>query len=69
MGDLNRIALKPSDKTKIHLVTAYSKSYPNQEVPDPYYGGSSDFDLVLDILQDACEGLLEEIKKSPHYSL
>lgn len=65
MEDLNRIAMKPSDKAKIHLVTAYSKSYSNQEVPDPYYGGSSDFDLVLDILQDACEGLLEEIKKSP----
>lgn len=62
MQDLNRLALKPLHKAKIHLITAYSRSYPNQEVPDPYYGGSADFDLVMDILQDACEGLLEEIK-------
>jgi len=63
MQDLNRIALKPSYKAKINLMTAYSKSYPNQELPDPYYGGSADFNFVLDVLQDACEGLLEEIKK------
>ena len=31
-------------------------------VPDPYYGESSGFDLVLDILEDACQGLLNEIK-------
>lgn len=61
--DLNRIAVKPSQKVKIYLMTAFSQSYHNQEVPDPYYGGSADFDFVLDIMQDACEGLLEEIKK------
>ena len=32
-------------------------------VPDPYYGGASGFENVLDILEDACEGLLQEIKK------
>jgi protein-tyrosine phosphatase len=32
-------------------------------VPDPYYGGASGFENVLDILEDACRGLLEEIKK------
>lgn len=30
-------------------------------VPDPYYGGEKGFELVLDLLEDACEGLLEEI--------
>lgn len=37
-------------------------------VPDPYYasaGAESDaaFDTVLDLLEDACQGLLEHIKK------
>lgn len=32
-------------------------------VPDPYYGGASGFENVLDILEDACAGLLEEIRK------
>ena len=31
------------------------------EVPDPYYGGSSGFEDVLDILEDACRGLLEQL--------
>jgi protein-tyrosine phosphatase len=31
------------------------------EVPDPYYGGDKGFELVLDLLEDACEGLLESI--------
>ncbi len=31
-------------------------------VPDPYYEGHEGFELVLDLLEDACEGLLEEIK-------
>jgi protein-tyrosine phosphatase len=32
------------------------------EVPDPYYGGTDGFDLVLDLLEASCEGLLEELQ-------
>ena len=32
-----------------------------QLVPDPYYGGSEGFEYVLDILEDACAGLLQSI--------
>lgn len=32
------------------------------EVPDPYYGGGDGFELVLDLLEQACEGLLEQIE-------
>ena len=32
------------------------------DVPDPYYGGNRGFDLVLDLLEDACSGLLSHIK-------
>jgi len=28
-----------------------------ESVPDPYYGGERGFEVVLDLLQDACEGL------------
>lgn len=34
------------------------------EVPDPYYGGAEGFEHVLDLLEDACRGLLEELR--PH---
>lgn len=30
-------------------------------VPDPYYGDESDFELVITLLEDALEGLIEEI--------
>ena len=32
-------------------------------VPDPYYEGHEGFELVLDLLEDACEGLLEDLVK------
>jgi len=28
-------------------------------IPDPYYGGQRDFERALDLIEDACEGLLE----------
>ena len=31
------------------------------EVPDPYYGGPDGFERVLDLLEDACQGLLEDL--------
>ncbi|SRR5690554_1501663 len=49
---------------KIRMMTDYSVQYSHHEyVPDPYYGGTSGFELVLDLLEDACEGLLQAIKK------
>ena len=30
--------------------------------PDPYYEGHEGFELVLDLLEDACEGLLNDLK-------
>jgi protein-tyrosine phosphatase len=31
------------------------------EVPDPYYGGEQGFEDVLDLLEDSCEGLLDDL--------
>jgi protein-tyrosine phosphatase len=33
-----------------------------KEVPDPYYGGVEGFNHVIDLLMDACQGLLKHIK-------
>lgn len=49
---------------KVRRLLAFSKRYPNLDVPDPYYGGSSGFDRVLDMVEDAADGLLEEIKRN-----
>jgi len=46
---------------KIRRMTDYCRKYTHDHVPDPYYGGIAGFELVLDLLEDACEGLLEEL--------
>ena len=33
----------------------------NPKVPDPYYGYTRDFEFALELLKNACEGLLEEL--------
>ena len=48
---------------KIGRMTDYCRTKVVDYVPDPYYGGAQGFENVLDILEDACQGLLEEIKK------
>ena len=46
---------------KIRRMTDFCSSKTVSEVPDPYYGGEQGFENVLDILEDACQGLLEFI--------
>ncbi|GLI67667.1 hypothetical protein VaNZ11_011828 [Volvox africanus] len=55
----------PQDYSRrISLMTSYCRKFTGApEVPDPYYGGPVGFERVLDLLEDACEGLLESIRK------
>jgi protein-tyrosine phosphatase len=64
MRDLR--ALDPQEKynDKLYMMTGFCNNIPADSVPDPYYGGPSGFENVLDILEDACEGLLEKIKNT-----
>jgi protein-tyrosine phosphatase len=45
------------------LFTEYSAKFAGREVPDPYTGGQQGFEDVLDMIEDACDGLFEAIKK------
>jgi protein-tyrosine phosphatase len=47
---------------KARLLTDFSAAYRGHEVPDPYYGGVHGFERVLDMLEDAARGLLEDIR-------
>ncbi|MBE9166594.1 low molecular weight phosphotyrosine protein phosphatase [Pleurocapsales cyanobacterium LEGE 06147] len=49
---------------KVHLICDFASRYKVQEVPDPYYGGKEGFDYVIDLLLDACAGLLEYVINS-----
>ena len=30
-------------------------------VPDPYYGSDDDFELALDLIEDACDGIIDRL--------
>ena len=47
--------------SKIKLMLSYSKKSQLDEVPDPYYGGQNGFEQVLDLLDDAMDGLIDSI--------
>jgi protein-tyrosine phosphatase len=61
--DLKTMARDENDRKKIHLMTDFCTNKKFDSVPDPYFGGASGFELVLDILEDACEGLIRELNK------
>lgn len=52
----------PALQHKISLFLNFAKNYEETEVPDPYYGGANGFRFVLDLVEDASDGLLSELK-------
>ncbi|MGM0537085.1 MAG: low molecular weight protein-tyrosine-phosphatase [Pseudomonadota bacterium] len=51
----------PHSGVPARLFLAYAGD-PDRAVPDPYYGGEQGFDEVLDLVEEASRGLLEEIE-------
>lgn len=61
-AEVRRLAGPKPVRAAIKPITHYSRRYGLQEVPDPYYGGPDGFEQVLDLLEDACEGLLAALR-------
>ncbi|PSN11511.1 protein tyrosine phosphatase [filamentous cyanobacterium CCP5] len=64
------LALDPEGRyhDRIKLICNFCQHHQDQEVPDPYYGGEAGFDYVIELLMDACDGLLThvlEARRSP----
>ena len=59
--DLQRQDSTGQYRDKIKMMCDYCTEFSDTEVPDPYYGGPSGFKYVIDLLKDACGGLLDEI--------
>lgn len=62
--DLLRIAPDNIKKGKVKLMMSFASDATTMEVPDPYYGPDSGFDETFDLLNTACNGLLDAIAKS-----
>lgn len=69
MDDLNcdsleRLAFTLEDKVKIYRMADFGPRTGFDHVPDPYHEGRDGFELVLDLLENACSGLLGYLEKS-----
>ena len=61
ISGLKNLARTPEQTAKICRMTDFCVNLQAAEVPDPYYGGDKGFEYVIDLLEDACEGLLKTI--------
>ena len=53
----------PADRAgRLRLLMAFAEGAP-REVPDPYYGGAAGFEQVLDLVEDASEGLIQHVRQ------
>ena len=48
---------------RVQLFMDYAQRWQEREVPDPYYGGAQGFERVLDMVEDAAEGLLLHLRQ------
>ena len=54
----------PGHAARIELLMPYATRHAGvQVVPDPYYGSPAGFDHVLDLIEDACDGLVDRLRK------
>ena len=68
MDDANQHAARalcpPGQRHKLRRLTGFCTRHRASEVPDPYYGGAAGFEAVLDLVEDACDGVLAAM--APH---
>ena len=65
LRDLRAMAPDDEARRRVRLLREFdpeSAGAPDLDVPDPYYGGERGFDDVLDLVERACAGLLDEIR-------
>ncbi|MCB0385994.1 MAG: low molecular weight phosphotyrosine protein phosphatase [Bdellovibrionales bacterium] len=62
-SDIIDLAPSRDYHNKVRPLVQFCRIHNVPRVPDPYYGGDDGFRLVLDILEDGCTELLEQIKK------
>jgi protein-tyrosine phosphatase len=49
---------------KVRLFMEFAARADSDVVPDPYYGGANGFDMVLDLIEEATDGLIAVLRKA-----
>lgn len=58
-----RRSCPPDQLHRVRLLTDFCLRSGSLVVPDPYYGNAQGFEVVLDLLEDACDGLLADVQQ------
>ena len=61
LANVLALAADDADRTKVRRLVEFCEEHEEREVPDPYYGGDTGFELVADLLDDGCRGLLGHV--------
>ena len=68
MDSANEIAARriatAAQQQRMKRLTDYCQRFEDREVPDPYYGGERGFEHVLDLVEDACQNLLQTLAQN-----
>lgn len=62
LHELQKAAATPEQKAKLSLITDFSSAFKGLDIPDPFHKGEAAFEHILDMLEDACDGLLKNQK-------
>jgi protein-tyrosine phosphatase len=63
-GNLRTVrGLCSNNSDKVRLFLDYAPRLPETEIPDPYYGGPDGFEHAMDLIEEASEGLLADIRE------
>lgn len=64
LRDLRALARTDQDRDKIRLLRSFEPSAgPDLDVPDPYYDDDEAFEHVMDLIERAAPGIVEEIRR------
>lgn len=69
-GNYNRVVREfggakasAEQRASVRMFLEFAPDRPEVEVPDPYVGGDAGFQLVLDLIEEAADGLLQEVRQ------
>jgi protein-tyrosine phosphatase len=64
LAAVRALARAAGSRALIEPISHHCRVHRVREIPDPYYGGPDGFEHVLDLLEDACAGLLDDLLTS-----
>ncbi|MDX1680780.1 MAG: low molecular weight protein-tyrosine-phosphatase [Akkermansiaceae bacterium] len=62
LADVLSLSEDPEHRAKVQGIIDHLQQLQSENIPDPYYGGQKGFERVIELLEDACQGLLDSLK-------